>query len=232
MPKNTYFTQKYTYWSKYLFLEDLPQKPCLLAYFFFIYFRVVLFDKKYQMTGKISKCVRLCTVVSSIKGIFFDSWHPVDESFEYLNHLNALLRTALVSFIMKTWKIYYKTLHPTFTLYIAGEDHQVVLAPVGYDGPILVQGGDTRDRVSASVMGNAAGTWTDVRLVFKGVRHRDGQLEDLPSDGLTGRWKTCATERGFVTREVFLLILQDLVKHLDDKKIKRPFILFMDGYKG
>ena len=186
------------------------------------------------MTGKISKCVRLrlCTVVSSIKGIFFDSWHLADESLEYLNHLNAPLRTALVSFIMKTWKIYYKTLHPTFTLYIAGEDHQVVLAPVGYDGPILVQGGDTRDRVSASVMCNAAGTWTDVRLVFKGVRHRDGQLEDLPTDGLTGRWKTCATERGFVTREVFLLILQDLVKHLDDKKIKRPFILFMDGYKG
>ena len=30
MPKNTYFTQKYTYWSKYLFLEDLPQKPWLL----------------------------------------------------------------------------------------------------------------------------------------------------------------------------------------------------------
>ena len=28
MPKNTYFTQKYTYWSKYLFLEGLPQKPC------------------------------------------------------------------------------------------------------------------------------------------------------------------------------------------------------------
>ena len=117
------------------------------------------------------------------------------------------------------------------SLYV-GDDHQVVLAPVGYDGPIQVQGGDTRDRVSASVMGNAAGTWTDVRLVFKGVRHRDGQLEDLPTDGLTGRWKTCASERGFVNREIFLLILKDLAKHLDDKKIKRPFILFIDGYKG
>ena len=116
--------------------------------------------------------------------------------------------------------------------FYVGDDHQVVLAPVGYDGPIQVQGGDTRDRVSASVMGNAAGTWTDVRLVFKGVRHRDGQLEDLPTDGLTGRWKTCASERGFVNREIFLLILKDLAKHLDDKKIKRPFILFIDGYKG
>ena len=30
MPKNTYYTQKYTYWRKYLFLEVLPQKPCTL----------------------------------------------------------------------------------------------------------------------------------------------------------------------------------------------------------
>ena len=30
MPKNTYFTQKYTYWSKYLFLECLPQKPRIM----------------------------------------------------------------------------------------------------------------------------------------------------------------------------------------------------------
>ena len=32
MPTNTYFTQKYTYWRKYLFLEGLPQKPCFYEY--------------------------------------------------------------------------------------------------------------------------------------------------------------------------------------------------------
>ena len=48
----------------------------------------------------------------------------------------------------------------------------------------------------------------------KWVRHQDGQLEDLPTDGLTGRQNS---ERGFVTWEGFFFILQDLAKHLDDR---------------
>ena len=30
MPKNTYYIQNHTYWSKYLFLEGLPQKPWIM----------------------------------------------------------------------------------------------------------------------------------------------------------------------------------------------------------
>ena len=40
------------------------------------------------------------------------------------------------------------------------------------------------------------------------------------------------TANGYVTREAFMDILRDLDEYLEEKNIRRPMILFMDGQKG
>ena len=53
-----------------------------------------------------------------------------------------------------------------------GVDHQRVLSPKGWDGPVYNAGGDNHIHVTASVMVSASGDFTSVRLVYKGKRNR------------------------------------------------------------
>ena len=62
--------------------------------------------------------------------------------------------------------------------------------------------------------------------------NRSEHLKDIPESGVAGKWKSSVAKNGYVTREVFLEILADLVKHLEEKNIPRPVVLFMDGYSG
>ena len=110
--------------------------------------------------------------------------------------------------------------------------HQRVLAPRGYDRPVYNKGGDSRLNITASVMVSADAKFVGIRLVYKGERGRQKQLQDLPKDGVAGQWQCSVSKSGYVTREVFLEILKDLDRHLTEKGIKRPVILFIDGYAG
>ena len=58
------------------------------------------------------------------------------------------------------------------------------------------------------------------------------KLGEIPSNGKTGEWRISKSERGYVTRDNFLEILSDIVSNLDRKGIKRPVIIFVDGYQG
>ena len=51
----------------------------------------------------------------------------------------------------------------------------------------------------------------------------------MAKDGRTGEWKLCVPEKGYVTSETFIDILQDLVVKLEVDNIPRPVILFLDG---
>ena len=122
-----------------------------------------------------------------------------------------------------------------FHIYIhslPGVQHQKVLAPRGYDGPILNKGGDPKLHITASFTVAADGQYVGVRLVYTGKRNRHSHLRDIPSTGVAGQWQSSVSPNGYVTREVFLEILQDLDDHLTRNKVKRPVILFIDGYAG
>ena len=93
--------------------------------------------------------------------------------------------------------------------------------------------GSSRDHVTASFTVSASGGCVPVRTIFKGVRNMAAQhLKDLPTNGKSGSWKFGVTANGYVTREAFMDILKDLDKYLEEKNIRRPVILFMDGQKG
>ena len=81
-------------------------------------------------------------------------------------------------------------------------------------------GGNSKLHITSSVMFDAAGTYIDVRLVYPGVRKRDKQLEKIPKTGVTGEWKHSVSDHGYVTRDIFLEILQDLDHHLTTANIK------------
>ena len=88
----------------------------------------------------------------------------------------------------------------------------------------------TRDHITCVLTVIAAGDMAPVRCVFKGVRNVAAtRLASLPVDGKSGPWGLTCTEKGFITADTFVLILQDLVNYLEKNKIQRPVILFMDG---
>ena len=107
-----------------------------------------------------------------------------------------------------------------------------VLAPRGYRGPIQTKSGDSRLHVTGAFTVSADGLYVGLRLVFKGERSREKQTEGIPDTGIAGKWGISVAKKGYVTCEVFKEILRDLDKHLTEKNIPRPVILFMDGYAG
>ena len=88
----------------------------------------------------------------------------------------------------------------------------------------------SRDHITCVLTVSAAGQMAPPRCVFRGTRNVAAtHLASLPVDGKSGCWGLTSTEKGFITAKKFVLILQDLVKFLEENQIRRPVILFMDG---
>ena len=45
----------------------------------------------------------------------------------------------------------------------------------------------------------------------------------------SGEWTFSVSEKGYITRELYLEVLRDLDKYLIEKDIPRPVIIFIDG---
>ena len=113
-----------------------------------------------------------------------------------------------------------------------GVEHQRVLTEKGWDGPVYNTGGDSKLHITASVTASADGEYVGVRLVYTGKRNRYQHIKDLPQTGITGRWRCSVAPKGYVNRDVYLEVLDDLVEHLREKNVPKPVILFVDGYGG
>ena len=110
-----------------------------------------------------------------------------------------------------------------------GSSSQRVLAEVNTKILFSISGG-SREHVTASFLASADGSLVPPRLIYKGVRNvAEKHLKDLDSTGKSGKWKFSVSEKGYITRELFLDVCKDLAVHLDEKKISRPVILFLDG---
>ena len=113
-----------------------------------------------------------------------------------------------------------------------GVEHQRVLTEKGWDGPVYNSGGSSRTHITCSVTVSAAGDYCGVRLVYTGSRNRFQHIRDIPDTGITGRWRCSVAPKGYVNRDVYLEVLDDLVEHLREKNVPKPVILFVDGYGG
>ena len=110
-----------------------------------------------------------------------------------------------------------------------GIDKKIVLAKRGTKLLYNVTS-STRDHITCVLTVSAAGEMVSPMCVFWGVKNvAVTHLTSLPKDGKTGTWSLVSTEKGFITSEKFVLVLQDLVKYLEERQVQRPVILFMDG---
>ena len=117
----------------------------------------------------------------------------------------------------------------------SGNEHQRVLAERGQKGPAYNIGGSSREHTTASVLVGADGSVPAIRIVWSGKRFSQNErdlMENIPSDGVTGKFQFSKTVSGYVTRDTFLEILSDLDNFLTIKNNPRPVILVIDGYKG
>lgn len=110
-----------------------------------------------------------------------------------------------------------------------------IIAEKGTRGPIYNRAGDPRLQVTGAVSVNAAGGVL-LRIVHDGERVMCGPgkkyLHDLPEDGVLGVIEFSVTESGYVKRNIFLIILRDIVAYCVKNKIPFPIVLWIDGYGG
>ena len=87
-----------------------------------------------------------------------------------------------------------------------------------------------RDHITAALTVNAAGEMAPPCCFLWGVRNIAAKhLAGLSKDRKFGSWGLSSTPNGFITGNTFLLILEDLIRPVDERYITRPIFLFMDS---
>ena len=110
-----------------------------------------------------------------------------------------------------------------------GSECQRVLAEVNTKVVYSISGG-SREHITTSFVCGADGSMVPPRCIYKGVRNvAQTHLKDLPKNGKSGEWKFSVSEKGYITRDLYVEVLRDLDRFLTDKEIPRPVILFIDG---
>ena len=88
----------------------------------------------------------------------------------------------------------------------------------------------TRDHITVALTVNAVSQMVPPRCIFRGIRNvAAAHLASLLSNGRSGAWGISSAPKGYVTADIFVLLLQDLVSFLEKNQIPCPIILFMDG---
>ena len=119
---------------------------------------------------------------------------------------------------------------------MGGGSHVAVLAEKGTKGPLYDRGGRDRGQVTASVTVSAAGQTAQVDIIFDGKKVICGpgkkHLNDLPVSSAIPPFNFDVAPKGFVRRSTFLRILKRFDLWLTNNSVKRPVILWVDGYDG
>ena len=54
-------------------------------------------------------------------------------------------------------------------------------------------------------------------------------LQNLPEDGSSGKWSFSVSPKGYITRPLFLEVLEDINTYVERKQIKKPVVVILDG---
>ena len=100
-------------------------------------------------------------------------------------------------------------------------------------GPRYNAAGNTKLRVTLFITISVSGKSALVRVVFGGKRNlAEIRLADMPSDGITGQWRFSVQDNAWMTMDIFLEVVKDLNNHVVKNNIKKPVLLFLDGFRG
>ena len=87
----------------------------------------------------------------------------------------------------------------------------------------------SREHITVSYVCNAAGGMVPPRVIYKGVRNIAPSQLNLPEDGLSGKWTFSVAPKGYITRPLFVEVLQDINNYVEKNQIQKPVVLILDG---
>ena len=87
----------------------------------------------------------------------------------------------------------------------------------------------SREHITVSYVCNAAGGMVPPRVIYKGVRNVAASQLNLPEDGLSGKWTFSVAPKGYITRPLFVEVLQDINNYVETNQIQKPVVLILDG---
>ena len=88
----------------------------------------------------------------------------------------------------------------------------------------------SRDHITVSFACNAAGGMVPPRVIYKGVRNiAAAHLQNLPEDGLSGKWNFSVSPKGYITRPLFVEVLKDINSYVEKNNIPKPVTVVLDG---
>ena len=91
----------------------------------------------------------------------------------------------------------------------AGTGHQKAFVLAGRKACLNQRSPNSKENITLGVTVNAAGGVVDILAIYSGKRNNAaGHFKKLPTDGVTGTWRTAVSENGWMTRETFLLVLE------------------------
>ncbi|KAJ8966813.1 hypothetical protein NQ314_003309 [Rhamnusium bicolor] len=103
-----------------------------------------------------------------------------------------------------------------------------VLAPGGFKHVYNIKLGKEKENITVLVVFNAAGKVCPPLVIFPYVRPPKVVVDSMPED-----WVLVKSDTGWMQSSVFFeYVANDFDKWLENNKIKRPVILFIDGHKS
>ena len=109
-----------------------------------------------------------------------------------------------------------------------GSSSRRVLAKKGTKVIYHVSSG-SREHITVSFACNAAGGMVPPRVIYKGVRNIAPSQLNLPEDGLSGKWTFSVAPKGYITRPLFVEVLQDINNYVEKNQIQKPVVIILDG---
>ena len=102
-----------------------------------------------------------------------------------------------------------------------------------YREPLYKLTTSSRIHVSCSFIVSATGKCANVTLLYRGkINVAKGKLKELIKNGLSGPWSILVTENGFMNRDKFLSVLQDLAKYLGKHQTSDCVVTFRHGTRS
>ena len=91
----------------------------------------------------------------------------------------------------------------------AGTGHQKAFVMPGRKACLNQRSPNSKENITVSVAVNAAGDVVDILCVYSGKRNMAKEhFKKVPTDGVTGTWRTTCSENGWMTRDTFLQVLE------------------------
>ena len=115
------------------------------------------------------------------------------------------------------------------TSYLCGADGSLVPPRCIYKGVRNVAQTHLKDLPKDGLSGNKIISQQEIEVQFSTNQLVFYGDKDIFLSSFTGEWTFSVSDKGYITRELYIEVLKDLDKFLTERNVPRPVIIFIDG---